>query len=101
AGTIELVRAAGVKVLSSADLVQKYEACWTAEQLESHRQAGAAIDRIVREAFDYAANNVRQKKAITEYDLQKWIRREFEEGGISTEQGPGGAVGPHASDPHY
>jgi Xaa-Pro dipeptidase len=101
AGTIELVRAAGAKVLSSADLVQKYEACWTAEQLESHRQAGAAIDRIVREAFDYAANNVRQKKAITEYDLQQWIRREFEEAGISTEQGPDVAVGPHASDPHY
>src|SRR5580700_10160114 len=33
AGTIELVRSSGVKVVSSADLVQKYEACWTAEQL--------------------------------------------------------------------
>src|SRR5260370_36707544 len=29
AGTIELVRSAGAKVVSSADLVQKYEACWT------------------------------------------------------------------------
>ena len=28
AGTIELVRGTGVKVASSADLVQKYEACW-------------------------------------------------------------------------
>jgi Xaa-Pro dipeptidase len=101
AGTIELVRAAGAKVLSSADLVQKYEACWTAEQLESHRQAGAAIDRIVREAFEHAANSVRQKKTITEYDLQQWIRREFEEAGIATDQGPDVAVGPHASDPHY
>ncbi|HXL21946.1 MAG TPA: M24 family metallopeptidase [Candidatus Dormibacteraeota bacterium] len=101
AGTIELVRAAGAKVLSSADLVQKYEACWTAEQLESHRQAGAAIDRIVREAFEHVANSVRQKKAITEYDLQQWIRREFEEAGIGTDQGPDVAVGPHASDPHY
>src|SRR6202163_2452445 len=27
AGTVELVRGAGVKVVSSADLVQKYEAC--------------------------------------------------------------------------
>src|SRR3984893_13780106 len=46
AGTIELVRAAGAKVLSSADLVQKYEACWTVEQLESHEEAGRAIDII-------------------------------------------------------
>jgi Xaa-Pro dipeptidase len=101
AGTIELVRGAGAKVLSSADLVQKYEACWTAEQLESHRQAGVAIDRIVREAFQYAANGTRQKKPVTEYDLQQWIRGEFEKAGISTEQGPDVAVGPHASDPHY
>src|SRR5438270_11037178 len=33
AGTIEMVRGTGVKVVSSADLVQKYEACWTPEQL--------------------------------------------------------------------
>ena len=101
AGTIELVRAAGAKVFSSADLVQKYEACWTAEQMESHRQAGAVIDRTVRGAFEYAANCVRQKKPITEYDLQQWIRGEFDKAGVSTEQGPDVAVNAHASDPHY
>src|SRR5271165_2110826 len=51
AGTIELVRAAGPRVVSSADLVQKYEATWTAEQLESHLSAGVEIDRIVQGAF--------------------------------------------------
>jgi len=45
AGTIELVRSAGAKVVSSADLVQKYDACWSAAQLESHLSAGVAIDR--------------------------------------------------------
>src|ERR1700682_4233290 len=33
AGTVELVRSAGVKVVTSADLVQKYEACWSQAQL--------------------------------------------------------------------
>ena len=59
AGTVELVRSCGPKVVSSADLVQKYEACWSAEQLESHLSAGAIIDRIVREAFQIAAKSVR------------------------------------------
>src|SRR5713101_7959295 len=63
AGTIELVRSSGPKVVSSADLVQKYEACWSAEQLVSHLSAGLAIDRIVREAFQFAAKSVREKKA--------------------------------------
>jgi Xaa-Pro aminopeptidase len=101
AGTIELVRSAGAKVASSADLVQKYEACWSAAQLESHLTAGAAIDRIVREAFQTAAKSVREKKTITEYDLKIWILKEFEAAGIWTEEGPDIAVNAHASDPHY
>ena len=101
AGTIELVRGCGVKIVSSADLVQKYEACWSAEQLESHQSAGVAIDRIVREAFRHAANCVREKKTITEFDLKNWILQEFDAAGIWTEEGPDIAVNAHASDPHY
>jgi Xaa-Pro aminopeptidase len=101
AGPIELVRGSGVKVVSSADLVQKYEACWSDEQMESHRAAGAAIDRITREAFQYAARNVREKRPITEYDLKVWILKEFESAGIWAEEGPDIAVNANASDPHY
>src|SRR5437879_13620303 len=46
AGCVERVRGRGVQVVSSADVVQKYEACWSDEQLASHQSAGAAIDRI-------------------------------------------------------
>jgi Xaa-Pro dipeptidase len=101
AGTVELVRSCGVKVVSSADLVQKYEACWSQAQMESHLAAGAVIDRVVREAFQLAAKNVREKKTFTEYDLKQWILKEFEAAGIVVDQGPDIAVGPHASDPHY
>ena len=101
AGTVELVRSTGVKVVSSADLVQKYEACWSQAQLESHLAAGAVIDRVVREAFQLAAKNVREKKTFTEYDLKQWILKEFESAGIAVDQGPDIAVGLHASDPHY
>jgi Xaa-Pro aminopeptidase len=101
AGTIELVRSSGAKVVSSADLVQKYEACWSAEQLESHLAAGVAIDRVVRGAFQFAANSVRAKKTITELDIKNWILKEYEAAGIWTEVGPDIAVNAHASDPHY
>ncbi len=101
AGTVELVRSTGVKVASSADLVQKYEACWSPAQLESHMAAGVVIDRVVREAFQLAARNVREKKTFTEYDLKEWILKEFAAAGITADQGPDIAVGPHASDPHY
>jgi Xaa-Pro aminopeptidase len=101
AGTVELVRGSGVKVVSSADLVQKYDACWSLGQLESHLEAGVAIDRIVHQAFQLAAKSVREKKILTEYDLKEWILREFDAAGLWTEEGPDIAVGAHTSDPHY
>jgi Xaa-Pro aminopeptidase len=101
AGTIEMVRAAGPKVVSSADLVQKYEACWTDEQLRSHEAAGKEIDRIIRGAFELAAKSVRAKTRLTEYDLQQWILKEFDSAGLYREDGPDVAVNANASDPHY
>jgi Xaa-Pro dipeptidase len=101
AGTVELVKSCGAKVVTSADLVQKYEACWTPEQLQSHLEAGKAVDRIVREGFALAASGVREKKHLTEVALQQWILAEFEKAGITTEEGPDVAVNAHASDPHY
>jgi len=101
AGTVELVKSCGVKVVTSADLVQKYEACWTPEQLQSHLQAGKAIDRIVAEGFALAAKGVRDKKPLTEHELQQWILREFDKTGLMSEEGPDVAVNAHASDPHY
>jgi Xaa-Pro aminopeptidase len=101
AGTIELVRSTGTKVVTSADLVQTFEACWSAAQLESHLATGRAVDKIVQQAFALAAQSVREKTSLTEYDLQQWIRKRFEEEGITTEEGPDVAVNQNASDPHY
>src|SRR5579863_2093827 len=44
AGTVELVRALGVEVASSAELVQHFEARWSAAALESHLEAGRRVD---------------------------------------------------------
>ena len=73
AGTVELIRKLKKKVVSSADLVQKFEASWTAEQLESHLEAGKIVDRVTREAFQRAAAFVREGKPLAEIELQQWI----------------------------
>ena len=41
AGTIELVRAYGVEIVTSADLVQEFEARWTEKQFQLHIDAGS------------------------------------------------------------
>ncbi|HLE36247.1 MAG TPA: M24 family metallopeptidase [Candidatus Acidoferrales bacterium] len=101
AGTVELVRSHGRKVVSSADLVQVFEACWTPAQYQSHVEAGRVIDRVREGAFLKAAQHVRSGTALSEYDLQQWVLEQFQRNGIVTDEPPIVAVGPHAGDPHY
>ena len=101
AGTIELIRKCHKKVVSSADLVQKFEAAWTAEQLESHLDAGKIIDRVMRDSFAHAAAAVRETKPLTEYDLQQWIVAQFRANGVEAEEPPIVGIGPNSGNPHY
>jgi Xaa-Pro dipeptidase len=101
AGTIELVRSKRAKVVSSANLVQKFEACWSEAQLRSHLGAGAAIDRIVAGAFDRAADFLRRGRRLTEYDLQQWMWDKFAEAGITADSPAIVATGPNSGNPHY
>src|SRR5579863_7385307 len=60
AGTVELVRKLKKNVVTSADLVQEFEAAWSPEQLKSHLEAGEMVDRIARVSFERAAAMVRE-----------------------------------------
>ena len=45
AGTVEVLREMGKTIVSSADLVSRFEAVLTPEQIASHYQAQRAIER--------------------------------------------------------
>ncbi|HXF58967.1 MAG TPA: hypothetical protein VN539_04020, partial [Candidatus Saccharimonadales bacterium] len=82
AGTIELVRASGVEVVSSADLAQRFEGTLDAEARLDHRRTGALLHGIMQAAFQHARGGNR-----TAMELQRWILERFEEAGL------------HATDP--
>src|SRR5262249_4868473 len=58
AGTIELVRELGAEVVTSAELIQEFEACLNNEQFETHLEAGRRMDRIRAEAFRFIAEKL-------------------------------------------
>jgi Xaa-Pro aminopeptidase len=101
AGTVDAVRALGKKVVSSGELVQKFEAVWSNDQYLSHLQAGRIIDRVMLQAFAQAATYVKQKMTLTEHDLQQWIMEQFRANLLITDSAPIVGVGPHSGDPHY
>lgn len=100
-GTIELVRSMGVEVATSANLVQLFEARWTAEQLEMHLEAGRRVDRVRAEAFKKITSTHSAGQAITEWDVNRFIRSGFEKSGLITDHGPIVAVNANMSNPHY
>jgi Xaa-Pro dipeptidase len=101
AGTVELVRKLKKNVVTSANLVQEFEAAWSPEQLKSHLEAGEIVDRIARAAFERAAALVREGQPLTEYELQQWILERFRANGLRTAEAPIAAVQPNNGNPHY
>jgi Xaa-Pro aminopeptidase len=101
AGTAEAVRSRGVEILSSGDLVQQFEATWTAAQLASHRAASDALYRIKDRAFEAASASLAAGRPQTEYDLQQAMARWFEDEGLVSDSAPVVAIGSNAGNPHY
>ena len=101
AGTIELVRHLGVEVVSSGDLVQRFEATWDDEQWAMHLEA----DRVTRSAYEMAwkmiADRTRGGGSVGEAEVQAAIMDHFKRHGLTTYSPPIVAVGPHSGDPHY
>jgi Xaa-Pro dipeptidase len=97
AGTIELIRQFGVEVVSSANLVQRFEAVWTPSQWQSHLRAATGVRATVDEAFAY----IRQHSPVTEYTVQQFILERFTARGLTTHHPPIVAINAHSADPHF
>lgn len=101
AGTVELVRSMGPEVVSSADLVQRFECVWSPQQLESHRRAAELITAIVKEAFEAAGKDVREKGTSSEFEVQQFILSRFAQEELQCDSPPIVAINENSSNPHY
>lgn len=101
AGTLELVRSQGIDVVSSGDLVQQFEAHWSAVAIRSHKVAADALYRIKDRAFETAASRLRDRVPTTEYELQQKMWQWFAEEGLVSDSAPNVSAQENAGDPHY
>jgi Xaa-Pro dipeptidase len=100
-GTVDLVRAAGVEVASSGDLIQFFEATLDEDQWRSHVE----VEKLTRQAFDLCwtriADGAKAGKPYTETQIQKVILDHFDAHDLIPDHPPIVAVGPHSGDPHF
>ena len=100
AGTIEGIRALGIEVVSSGDLVQRFEAVWDAAALDSHRDASARLHDIKDRTFDLLAAEVRGG-ALNEYAVQSAMTGWFADQQLVSDSPPVVAAAESSGNPHY
>lgn len=101
AGTVEAVRQLGTEVVSSGDLVQRFEAVWTDEALGTHRAASERLHRVKDRAFDFVRDARRERRTLTEMDVQRAMVGWFGTEGLVSDAPPVVAAQENAGNPHY
>jgi len=102
AGTIELIRSFGPKIVTSADLVQRFEATYGEEGLKSHTWAGERVQRIKNETFAAMKKALDTGSKVNEFELKEQIVRRFAEEGLTCEgESPIVGFNDHPADPHF
>ncbi len=101
AGVIEMIRAAGGTPVSSGDLVTRFYARWTPENLASHRRAAGTVAEVARDALRFAGERARSGQPAAEHEVQARISAAFERAGLVFDHPAIVATGPNAANPHY
>ena len=100
AGTVERIRSLGVEVVSSGDLVQRFEAVWDEAALASHRTASRHLYAIKDRAFELIGNRA-ATGTLTEYEVQQEMAAWFGEADLVTDCPPVVAAQESSANPHY
>jgi Xaa-Pro aminopeptidase len=101
AGTVEVVRQLGTDVVSSGDLVQRFEAIWSDEALKTHQAASDRLYKIKDRAFDLVRQARTAGRRLTEIDVQRAMVGWFEDEGLISDAPPVVGAQENAGNPHY
>lgn len=100
-GMVDYLKSFGVKLISSADIMQYFEAVLTDEEIESHRRAGVIIHRILDGAFRWIRESLDAGLYIDEWALLKKFEQLIAQEDIYMDTPPFFGIDDHASDPGY
>lgn len=101
AGLLEYLCSFGIQPVSSADLMQHFGAVLTQAQIESHRQAGVIIHRILDDAFSWIRNSLDMGQYIDEWMLLQHMESTIAREPIHMDSPPFFGIDDHAADPGY
>ncbi|HET7231486.1 MAG TPA: M24 family metallopeptidase [Longimicrobium sp.] len=101
AGVIDLIRAAGAQVETSADLVSAFYSAWSAEGEAGHRRAAKIVRDVAHDAFRKVADTLRSGGQTGEWEIRNWVRDQLIGRGLKVGSDADIAVNANAANPHY
>lgn len=101
AGLVEFLRTFGIELICSADLMQHFGAVLTEEQIETHRQAGVIIHRILDRTFQWIRENLNHGTYIDEWIMLQKMKELIAQEPIHMDSPPFFGIDEHACDPGY
>ena len=101
AGVLEMVRASGAEVVTSAELVTRFFAVWSDAEIASHRRNAEVLRAVALEAFGRIGKAARTSTPLHEHEVAEWILGEFTARGVEADHGPIVAATENAANPHY
>ena len=100
-GVVQLLESFGARLVSSAPLVSRFAARWSADELAGHRGAAEALAGIARDALSWTGSEAARGAEVRETGVQARVREAIERAGLWTNEGPIVAFGPTSAMPHY
>ncbi len=101
AGTIDFLRRIGMTVVSSGNLVGRFEAAWDAAAIATHVAASAHLYKIKDRAFEYVGAKLSAGEPLHEFEVQQQMVGWFKEAGLVADADPIVAAQENAGNPHY
>lgn len=102
AGTVELVRSLGYEVVTSADLIQLFDAVLDDEHYQDHLKAAENCYEVKDLAFEMIRNALKNNEKITEWTVAEFILQEFDRRNMTMDdETPIVGVDGHPADPHF
>lgn len=101
AGLLEYLKGFGIIPVTSANLLQYFGAVLTDRQIESHRQAGVIIHRILDQTFQWIRDNINKNSPINEWTLLLKMNELICGEPIYMDSPPFFGIDEHGCDPGY
>ena len=97
-GVVQLLQSMGAKILPSGDLVSRFAARWSQQELADHHFAAEILANVARSTLRQA---IGETGALSETALQARVIAALEGQGLVLNEPPIVGFGPNSAKPHY